>query len=139
MAEFYDTATPAQKRIYRAVRGATLNVADAHPSWGLNKIIARSIAKRAAGTLTAEWPEVLAARESVSSDRGLVSPMEGRSRSVVLIPAGRGASATRRPLRRLWRELARQVGPLKWAGQHERAAALIEVLRMVDAMQNDRP
>lgn len=134
MAEFFATATPSQKRIYRAVRGAAINVAHAHPSWGINPIIARSIAKRATGTLTAGWPDVLAARESASSGGGEVATAS--SRLVKVDPAKRGASLLqRRPLRRLWRELARQVGPLKWAGQHERAAALIDVLRIVDAMQ----
>src|SRR5258708_36230971 len=56
----------------RAVEGAVLNVADAHGR-PRDRYIARSIAKRAAGTLTASWPEVLAARALLPSDKARAS------------------------------------------------------------------
>ena len=59
MPSLYGRATPAQAKVLRIIEGAAFNAADAHgvprDTW-----MARSIAKRAAGTLTAQWPEVLA-------------------------------------------------------------------------------
>src|SRR5260370_35193289 len=68
MAPLYKRASPAQRRILRVVEGAVLNAADAHGR-PRDRYIARSIAKRAAGTLTASWPEVLAARSLLPSDK----------------------------------------------------------------------
>lgn len=130
------TISDAHVRIFRAVEGAVRNTAHGHPRWHLTDDMARSIAKRATGTLTAAWPDVLAAR-SVSSDgaNGYVVaaswPPPPRRRTTA--SAGRGASRlTRRsPLPRLWKELAKQVGTAKRAGQTERAEILIEVLRLI--------
>src|SRR3990167_6188372 len=60
---------PSQNRIMRAVRGAVKNASDAHPNWKLDRRFVNSVAKRAAGTLTAEWHEVLAARLARRQER----------------------------------------------------------------------
>lgn len=60
MASLYKRANPAQQMMLRIVAGAVKNAADAH-GVALPKSFARSVAKRLAGTLTAQWPEVLAA------------------------------------------------------------------------------
>ena len=60
MVSLYKRATPSQARILRSVEGAVKNAADGHPSYNLPENFARSVAKRAAGTLTAQWPDVLA-------------------------------------------------------------------------------
>lgn len=62
MASLYKRATPSQAYILRAVEGAVKNAQDAHPEIQISQRHRRSIAKRAAGTLTAQWPEVLAAK-----------------------------------------------------------------------------
>jgi hypothetical protein len=70
MVSLYKRATPSQVRILWAVEGAVLNTADCHSELGAilkpNPGLARSIAKRAAGTLTAQWPDVLAVRSAPS-------------------------------------------------------------------------
>ena len=91
MTSLYNRATPSQKRILRIVEGAVKNAIDAHPGWNVPHNFARSVAKRAAGTLTAQWPDVLAARPSDSADDDIVSssPRPNRSGSK---RDGRGAS-----------------------------------------------
>lgn len=44
----------------RIVAGAVINAAHGHPEVQIGPQFARSVAKRAAGTLTAQWPDVLA-------------------------------------------------------------------------------
>lgn len=53
-------ATPRQTKVLRIIEGAVLNAGHAHPEWKISPVMARSIAKRASGTLTAAWPDVLA-------------------------------------------------------------------------------
>lgn len=139
MSSLYKRATASQVRILRAVEGAVKNAADAHSRAILPHNFARSVAKRAAGTLTAQWPDVLAARLDERSGRvdensyGFRQP-RGANPSK---RAGRGPShLTRRsPLPALWKALAAQIRPLQRAGQIEKAAAFVEVLKMIAALQ----
>jgi hypothetical protein len=68
----WNRATPSQYRMLRAIAGAVRNAAHAH-RLEIPKSFARSVAKRATGTLTAQWPDVLAAtanrRQEGSRDR----------------------------------------------------------------------
>lgn len=64
MSSLYNRASPAQGRVLRIVEGAIKNAADAHSEIKVSPRLRRSIAKRAAGTLTAQWPDVLAATRS---------------------------------------------------------------------------
>lgn len=142
MTSIVRRATPSQKRIMRAVSGAVKNALDAHPGCVVPKWLANSVAKRAAGTLTAGWPEVLAARDSVSSDsvpgvaaqrwgprgfRGLVT----KPRRVEVssckghLPRAKLVGALTRPLRRL-----KETDPL-------RAEVYIEVLRLIDKLDKE--
>lgn len=131
-------ATPSQRRILRAVIGAVKNTSDAHPEYKITPTLARSIAKRAAGTLTAQWPEVLAARlvpsDRADGDRTCISRPQSLS---PLKRAGRGPQSLgmRSPLRRLWKEMSIAVGEAKRAGQTERAEALIFALKRIAALQ----
>lgn len=68
MVTLYKRATPAQIQALRIIEGAVKNATDAHPGLRIGPGHRRSIAKRAVGTLTARWPEVLA---------GLVTPSSG--------------------------------------------------------------
>lgn len=131
------TISQAHVRIFDAVAGAVVNTAHGHKHWRLTETMARSIAKRAAGTLTAEWPDVLAARTMPSdSANGLARdcwPPSARNDRTA--EGGRRYGSRRSPLFRLWQKLSNKVGEAKRAGQYERAAALIDVLRIIAKMQ----
>lgn len=146
MASLYKRATPPQARVLRIIEGAVKNVADAHGE-EYNPRMARSIAKRAAGTLTAIWPEVLAAREALSDSGGALccqGAIAGSGRHVG-ISAGLGASEhtmacrrgrptlARRPRNRLWSLLARKMHEVRASGDEARIEAYIEVLRIIAA------
>lgn len=139
MTSLYNRATPSQKRILRAIEGAVKNAHDAHPKWTLDHpLIRRSIAKRAAGILTAQWPEVLTANAIASpSDRGEASrtPFPTHVKPVRIHAKGGRLVSKRSPLRKLWKQLSWRAGEAKRAGQTERAETLIEILRIVAAMQ----
>ncbi len=152
MATLYKRATPSQARILRIVEGAVKNASDAHRDVKFDRKMARSIAKRAAGTLTAQWPEVLAA---TSKPSGNAQPLGVRELGTTLrtlddpgvgtdglssgkANRGRGAPQTlrRSPLVKVWGQLAILTGEAKRNGQHERANALIEALKIVAKEQN---
>lgn len=147
MSTLSKRATPGQALVLRMVEGAVRNASHAHPDYNIPENFARSVAKRAAGTLTAGWPEVLAAR-SASSDVA-ASPTLGEShgreanglsrrRSVSRSSVQRGAVKTRdrrSPLKKLWKQCAYLAGAAKRAGNEERRQALIEVLRIIAAAQ----
>lgn len=139
MTSLYKRATPSQARILRAVEGAVKNAAHAHTCDTLPRNFARSVAKRAAGTLAAQWPDVLAARFDEPSGRsGAGISGAGRQRwAKPAKPIGRGSSHVlrRSPLPALWKALAAQIRPLKESGQHEKAAAFVEVLKMIATLQ----
>ena len=61
MTTLANRATPAQHRIMRVIHGACINAGHAHPQAGMTPSFARSIAKRATGTLSA-LPGVLAGK-----------------------------------------------------------------------------
>lgn len=146
MTSLYKRASPPQARILRAVAGAVKNVGDAHPEYGLNEYMARSIAKRACGTLTAQWPDMLAAK----SVKGFApSDSDGRLTSLRRRPGGsqvftgrpadlhpatgrrRGVPCYSGALPALYRELGIMAGQARRAGNIERLAALADVLRML--------
>jgi hypothetical protein len=142
MASLYKRASPAQRRVMKIVEGAVRNAAHSHPNVMVPETFARSVAKRAAGTLTASWPEVLAAR-SASSDRVL-------SQTLTAAPAGvrsndghlkRGPLTVRyrrSPLIDLWSEISKKMHGIKRSGQIERYEALVEVLRLIAAKHKER-
>lgn len=148
MATLYKRATPSQARILRAVAGAVKNVGDAHPEYGFNEYMARSIAKRACGTLTAQWPDVLAAKSvkgfSASEKGGLLTYVRSRPASAEVCKPGRFSThlamsepwgaphrSRRSPLRLLQRDIGIMAGQARRAGNTERLAALADVLRML--------
>lgn len=148
MPSLYKRATPPQARIMRAVEGAVKNASDAH-GWNLDRRVGRSIAKRAAGTLSAQWPEVLAATSLPSDWLSTYAP-SGKSSALtpcykgrdgvaqVVKPApGASVSDTRRrsPLSRVWKKLAIAIGKAKREGQIYRAEVLIQAIKIVAAEQ----
>jgi hypothetical protein len=149
-------ATPSQDRMLRIIEGAVLNAFD---SKGLrrNPVFARSVAKRAAGTLSAQWPEVLSANNTLTEGhpvncatgaqecRGMSVPRRERvitandgetgahCRSA---PARRGSSQTirRSPLLALRRQLAREMWQIRRDGDDGWIDAYVEVLRKINRL-----
>lgn len=70
MASLYKRKTFRQRAALRIVAGAVMNTAHAHPEYGIDEKFARSVAKRAVGTLTAEWPVLASVRTRPASDHG---------------------------------------------------------------------
>ena len=153
MATLYKRATPSQRKILRIVKGAVLNEADAHGR-KRDEIMARSIAKRAAGTLTAQMRDVLAldSPTSVSNDVAIVAKIavacEQQSEGDHLVKhptplirarGQRGPSKVvrRSPLMRLRKQLSSQMRGLRESGQIERYEAYKEVLRQISKMQKE--
>lgn len=133
---------PSQIVIYRAVEGAVRNVAHAHPAWPINRPLARSIAKRAAGTLASSWAPALAAwrsdRASLSDTLGArpAPDLSGEGR----LPTGRGRASllwVAPASKALIRRLGMMAGEARKAGRDERAAAIADVLRVIDEMQKE--
>lgn len=149
MASLYNRATPSQARILRIVEGACINAKDAHPGIQIDRRFARSVAKRAAGTLSAQWADVLAAGLGQPSDGAAGDPSGparrdyshtktgNRNRSISKADQGKRPSllAGRFPLARLHKKVAALIKPAKIAGQTERVEALIAVCRMIAALQ----
>lgn len=135
MTSLYNRATPSQERVLRIVAGAVRNAVHAHPEIVVPDTFARSVAKRATGTLTASWPDVLAAH-SASSGMAPAGIASRSPRSGDLLTRSKGrAHRARPPLQQLWKRISKMVGDAKRSGNHDRAQALIDVLRMIAAAQ----
>lgn len=141
MSTLYRRATPRQALVLRIVEGAALNAAHAHPDRPLDRTMARSIAKRAAGTLTAQWPEVLARPSVGASDQAASHGRDSRPRSgdIRLRPRGTGRAPqfakARAQLRYLHNAVGEMAGKARRAGEAERYAALVDVLREIARLQ----
>lgn len=141
MTSLYNRATPSQRRILRAIEGAIKNTCDAHTELQISPQHRRSIAKRAAGTLTAQWPEVLAAAGRPSSESsGAPNPTRTPPRSSELVTAAARRAlrlAKRPPWQRLISELSRPIKGLKDAGDLDRAQFHIDVLRAIHRLRQE--
>jgi hypothetical protein len=146
MTSLYNRATPSQQRILRIVEGAVKNTCDAHAAdVRLPPRFARSVAKRAAGTLSAQWADVLAAKApsgkarkaqlstaSEPNDAGTVSNASVAANR--LERRGRVTShlvERRDPIRILEKQIFSQMKQIKISGNIAKADAWIEVLRMI--------
>lgn len=152
MTTLYKRATPPQQRILRIVEGAIKNAADAHEEIKVSPRHRRSIAKRATGTLTAQFAEVLAATRchGGAEDKRRSSKVAGRHfnprrnkpedspfRLAGFEVRRVGAAGDLRPLqglpllglaeRLLWRSLK----PLKEAGDAELFEAVRQVVYII--------
>jgi hypothetical protein len=139
MTTLYKRATPPQWRILRIVEGAVKSMGDAHPEARITHRMARSIAKRAAGTLTAQWPDVLTAKRSplVMVERARLTALE---QIVSRLTKERSRSASglsrRAPLLLLRGQIRHMMKAIKNSGNVERANAMIEVLRMIAKLED---
>lgn len=149
MSSLYKRATLRQAVVLRMIEGAVRNAAHAHPGGRIDdESIAPSISKRAAGTLTAAWPAVLAAprvrsdgaREQRHSpgaaDAGQTFTGAGNTGVLPFCHDRRGASRVswRAPVRLLHRAIGNACSDARRAGQTERLAALVDVLRLMGAL-----
>lgn len=148
MTSLVHRATPRQAKLFRIIAGAVLDAIDAHPKWNItHPHMAMSIAKRAVGTLTASWPEVLAAprvtkapsEKTGESVTGSASPSPWPGRLANQRQAGRPVPhpLRRRPtLPRLHARISGLAGMAKWAGKTEAYEAYVDVLRLIGAEMN---
>ena len=132
MTTLQNRATPAQRVVFRMIEGACWNAAHHHPDWHISPRMARSIAKRATGTLTSQWGAVLVASERSEGSGGQISTAAPKRLGLPFraTPRERVAASTG-ALPTLIRTIAREIGPAKRAGRVERAEALIWVLRLM--------
>lgn len=133
MSSLWRRANGPQYRMLRIVSGAVLSAAHHHPGHPINKKFARGVAKRAVGTISSQWGELLAATTTPSgAERSDGNSF--RSGAQLVKPRGGRILATSGPrLRRaIIREISGLIGPARRAGQTERADALIEVMRIID-------
>lgn len=134
----------------RIIEGSVRDAVQAHGGVVIPEYMPRSIAKRAVGTLSSQWGDVLAAGANSPSERGAPQGDNGASRPRLSGPAGgrltsvggrprRVVSQSRRhhSLAKLIRDISMQLRDLKQAGEHERVAAFIDVLRMIDKIRGE--
>jgi hypothetical protein len=137
MSSLYKRATPGQAYVLRVVEGAVRNAAHAHSEL-INPRFARSVAKRAAGTLTSQWPEVLAARSKPSDRAEAQSIMPSSRRSQLTKVGERGAvlpAYGRSPLLKLRQYLGIEAGRARKSGLTDRHEAFVDALRKLAAFE----
>jgi len=146
VSSLYTRATPAQAVVLRMIEGAAKNAFHARPRATLGPQLARSIAKRATGTLTSQWGAVLAASAVTNGARserqaghrrpGVATPPDTYDPAVVRVQGasagnGGGLILSGRPLVRLRWAVGAMAGEARRAGNAERLAALADVLRLI--------
>jgi len=129
VTSLYNRATPPQARVLRIIEGAVHNAAHAHPEIKITPKFARGVAKRAAGTLTAQWPEVLAGALASPSEKseatGYNRRRSGRSDPAKGEPRGEASPVHRLPaIEPIYRRIARLIAPARAGGDLETAEAL---------------
>jgi hypothetical protein len=139
MASLWNRASPPQYRMLRAIAGAVMNTCD-HHNMPRDSYFARGVAKRAVGTLTAQWPEVLAAtanrRQNGTRDR-LVSRGPRDSDPAEGCPKGDRLRLLRRsPIRTLWKRFAAGMWKVKLETP-EVFAAHVRILKLLDEAQRE--
>lgn len=150
MATLWKRASRNQMKLLHAVYGAVINEADAHGRIR-NETQARSISKRAVGTISALWPDVLVAASSplsggvaVGLDAAISNVGHTRScptcaRRVAKHDAKRGgvSKGIKAPLRQLIRQISIPLRDIK-RKDPVLAAAYIDVLRQADKILKEQ-
>lgn len=143
MATLYNRATPSQRRLLRIIEGAVKNACDAHPQKQVDARFARSISKRAAGTISAQWPELLAAKEPPCRATGgsFATPSPSPAQPSQRAKRGAAHSSSRTPpsaLKKIHTRLGLMAGWARKAGHDARAAAFADALRVVASVQAEQ-
>ena len=123
----------SHSQVVRIIAGACDNAAHAHPDWYIDPRLYRSIAKRAAGTLLAAMPDVLAApgASSLSSADTISHALPGGCSD----PLGIGAS-NRLSARTYWRPVFKTIRQMFWFEKRRNptcAKAIGDVLSILDS------
>lgn len=134
-----------QNMIYRAVAGAVRNARHGHRDWPLNDTHARSIAKRATGTLLAQFrehvggdlPSEAAESLDIKSRRAARSLASSCRRGGGVAPVIRRLPYSHR-LKVLRNTLGAMVKEAKLAEQPIRVEALIDALRLVAKFDSEK-
>ena len=161
MSSLYKRANKTQIRILRAVEGAVKNVKDAHPDWPIEPHMARSIAKRAAGTISSQAGLLAGCKPSQSDSDGVSSvcrpiaepahllkpvpggaqtskPLQGPLDGPVALKKGERLSWLRRsPLDVLRADLFINLTYCRATDQLERANVIVDVLKMIDKLRQE--
>lgn len=137
MVTLWKRATPSQYYMLRAIAGAVRNAAHAH-AMELPLSFARSVAKRATGTLTAQWPDVLAAKLSrqIELRDGRLSRSLRGSKPAKSTRGERLAVRRRSPIRAAWEHYKEDMWRVKHTSP-ELYASRIRVLQLLDAAQRE--
>lgn len=135
MASLWKTANPPQQIMLKMVAGAVLNVYD-HHNQPRDKRFARSVAKRAVGTLTAGWPDVLAAR-TLRRQASLRESSKSRNLrgSEGHLKGDRLRMPRRSPVQQAWRKIREKMWYIKHCGTPEELQVHIKVLQLLDQAQ----
>jgi hypothetical protein len=140
MATLEKRATPSQYRMIRAIAGAVRNAAHAH-KMELPSSFPSSVAKRATGTLTADWQDVLAAKTSSRQNGSHDTPLTCEPRCdhtyVVDRKGDRPRTAGRSPIRAVWKQFAMAMSNIKRNGTPEQYEAYVRVLKLLDEAQRE--
>ena len=150
MTTLYKRASPQQAQALRIIAGAVLNTNDAHPGkyQGIDARFARSVAKRATGTLFAQMADVLAVGISrpseadsghvkVPSRTGDIASISGNGSAQIGIRSKRASESSHSLAltKRAEKALQRLIEPARANGQQERAEAFIEALTVLGRLR----
>jgi hypothetical protein len=137
MSSLWLRASPWELRALRIVAGAVLNARDMHPGHPVDRKFARGVAKRAIGTLSSQWGDVLAAsnrRPSVAERETRQDALRREAQCYQPRERGQAMLATRLPPVRLAiKAIAAEIGAARKSGQStEKIEGMIECLRIID-------
>jgi hypothetical protein len=126
MTTLYKRANGLQMRMLRIVSGAVLNAAHAHPEVVVDKRFARSVSKRAVGTLSAQFADVLATSGTAASDnvRGQVVTPRRSSPTPVHRRWGEAHFIEPRPFSSFCQRLGQKISPMRASGDVEGVEAI---------------
>jgi hypothetical protein len=135
MSSLWLRANGPQMRMLKIISGAVLNTAHHHPGEPVDRKFARGVAKRATGTISSQWGELLAAPTPSGAKR--ISCSSLRNGAQLLKPRGGRTILQSDP--RLFRDIIREIsvliGPARASGDIARTEALIECLRIIDRVK----
>lgn len=149
MTTLWKRASPREAKVLRIICGAVLNTNDAHPGkYKVDARFARGVAKRACGTLSAQFADVLAAevsRPSRMATGKLLNPSQAGDRtgnsgkrsaqSVSRTKRASDSSSSLALIKRAEASLRRLVNPARANGRQDRADALIEALTVIGTLR----
>ncbi len=139
MSSLWKRSTGPQYRMLKIVSGAVLDAANAHPEKKPDKIFARSVAKRAVGTISAQWVELLAADTTVDLSSGRWRSQSSKAcrhrRSLGTSgEKGRPQFTKAAPFAALCKRLGRMIMPARMSGDDEGAKAILAAIKALAPM-----